>query len=149
MISNVDERVLTGHGGTPETEDTDSFPAVTVSPGGPAGTGGDVPGDSAAGSAAAAASATPAASRWSQLPYAIVVAGVLAGLAWAWQGTAQVRAGMVTVAAALLAAALARLVLPERQAGLLATRHRLLDVVIMLGLGVCILVVALVLPRTA
>jgi hypothetical protein len=83
------------------------------------------------------------------MPYAIAVAGVLAGLVWAWQGTAQVRAGMVTVAAALLAAALARLVLPERQAGLLATRHRLLDVVIMLGLGVCILVVALVLPRPA
>jgi hypothetical protein len=168
-IFTVDERVLTEHSGTPDTEDTDSFPAVT------GGTSGEAPGDAATeqagetapagapGAAAPQAPATPAptapaapaapvvpaarSSRLAQVPYAIALAGVTAGLVWAWQGSAHVRAGMVTVAAVLLAAAVGRLVLPERRAGMLATRHRLLDVATMMGLGVCLLVMAIVLPR--
>ncbi len=142
--------MLTEHSGTSDGGDTDTFPAVTADRGAatPAG-----PAPAAADPAPAPAPAVPAAatmrsSRWSQVPYVIVLAGLVAGLAWAWQGTAHVRAGMVTVAAVLLAAALGRLVLPEQRAGMLVTRHRLLDVVTLLGLGVCILVMTLVLPRS-
>ena len=133
-IISVDERVLTGRSGSPAPEDPGS-PAAPAPPGAPAPPAVPPP-----------AGVPP---RWQQVPYAIVLAGVLAGLCWAWQGTAHVRAGMVTVAAALLAAALARLVLPERRVGLLAARHRLIDIAALLGLGVCILAVALVLPRPA
>jgi Protein of unknown function (DUF3017) len=84
--------------------------------------------------------------RWRHLPYAIVLAGVAVGLAWMWLGSRQVKAGMVTVGGALLAAAAARLVLPERGAGLLASRRRLGDVLALACLGAGIMAVALVLP---
>jgi hypothetical protein len=177
-ITDVDERLLTEHS---SSADTDVFPAVpggdpaapaeAAAPGAPAGPAGPdataAPGGTAEPVPPAAAAPSPLppaadasspvppppapaagpASLWYQAPYAIVLAVVVGGLVWTWQGT--VRAGMVTVAAGLLAAALARLVLPERQAGLLVSRHRMFDVTILLGLGVCILVVALVLPRSA
>ena len=50
------------------------------------------------------------------------------------------------VAAALLAAALVRLVLPERRAGLLASRGRALDVTTLAVLGAAVLAVAAWLP---
>jgi hypothetical protein len=167
-ITDVDEPVLTEHSGTPDTENTDSFPALTTAP--PVTAARDpepaVPAAAAPAHPAAPAPAPPApgvpapappapgvpaapatpSSLWYQAPYAIVLAGVIAGLVWAWQGSAHVRVGMVTVAAVLLAAAACRLVLPERWAGMLATRCRLLDVVTLLGLGVCVLVMAIVLP---
>lgn len=90
-----------------------------------------------------------ASSRWQHLPYAVVLAGVVAGLAWIWLGTRQVKAGMLTVAVALLLASVARLVLPERGAGLLVSRHRVTDVLMLAFLGAAILVVVLVLPRSA
>jgi len=93
--------------------------------------------------------ARTAPARWQHLPYAVIVAGVLAGLAWIGLGTRQVKAGMLTVAVALLVAAVTRLVLPERQAGLLVSRHRVTDVVTMAFLGAAIMVVVLVLPRAA
>ena len=139
-ITGVDERVLTEHSGTPDAGDTDTFPAVTAD----RGAAPDRTADRTAAPAATAVRRTG----WYQVPYAIVRAGLIAGLAWAWQGTTHVRAGMVTVAAVLLAAALGRLVLPEQRAGMLVTRHRLLDVMTLLGLGVCILVMTLVLPRS-
>jgi hypothetical protein len=52
----------------------------------------------------------------------------------------------VTVAVALLVAAAARLVLPERRAGLLASRRRLPDVAAFSILGLALLAAGLVLP---
>jgi hypothetical protein len=53
---------------------------------------------------------------------------------------------MLTVASAVLVAAVLRLVLPERRAGLLLSRRRLLDVVVLAILGASIMAVVLVLP---
>lgn len=53
------------------------------------------------------------------------------------------RLGLLIIGAAVALAGLIRLVLPERLAGLLAVRHRWLDVVILGLLGVSIVVVAL------
>jgi hypothetical protein len=53
---------------------------------------------------------------------------------------------MLTVASALLAAAVLRLVLPERAAGLLVSRRRVLDVLALASLGAGIMAAVLVLP---
>jgi hypothetical protein len=55
------------------------------------------------------------------LPYLLVLAGVVAGLAWAWQSPEGVRGGTFAIAGALFVAALARLVLPPEWAGMLAS----------------------------
>jgi Protein of unknown function (DUF3017) len=87
------------------------------------------------------------ASGWAaQLPYAIVLAGVAAGLAWVWSGQPNVRAGTLTLAGALFAAVLARLTLPWQRAGLLASRRRYIDVTALAILAVGLLVAGLVLP---
>lgn len=83
---------------------------------------------------------------WQHLPYSVVLAGVVAGFGWMWLGTRQVQAGLLVIAAALIVAAVARLVLPERGAGLLVSRHRVSDVLTLAFFGTCILSVALVLP---
>jgi hypothetical protein len=71
-----------------------------------------------------------AGSRGSAVPYLVVLAGCAAGLAWVAQGgPAGVRRGTLALAGAMFAAALARLVLPESRAGMLASRKRLTDVV--------------------
>lgn len=81
-----------------------------------------------------------------QLPYLIVLCGVIAGLALIWQGAHYVRPGTLTVAGAVFVAAAARLVLPEGQAGLLASRRRSIDVTALAILAVGLLVAGLVLP---
>ncbi len=81
-----------------------------------------------------------------QLPYLIVLCGVIAGLALIWQGAHYVRPGTLTVAGAVFVAAAARLALPERQAGLLASRRRSIDVTALAILAVGLLVAGLVLP---
>jgi Protein of unknown function (DUF3017) len=81
-----------------------------------------------------------------QLPYAVVLAGVAAGLAWISQGQQQVRAGTFTVAGALFVAVVARLTLPRRRAGMLASRRRYIDVTALAILAVGLLVAGLVLP---
>jgi hypothetical protein len=73
------------------------------------------------------------------LAYLIVVAGVAVGLLIAWHGTTYGYRGTAIVGCALLAAALARLVLPERYAGLLASRQKAIDVVAFALLGGSIL----------
>jgi Protein of unknown function (DUF3017) len=85
-------------------------------------------------------------SQWRNVAYGVVVAGVVGGLGWMWLGSRQVKAGMVVVAGALIFAAVARLVLPERGAGLLVSRRRVPDVLILVFLGTCIMSLALVLP---
>ena len=85
--------------------------------------------------------------RAAQLPYFFVLAVTIGGLAWMWQGGIQrAKEGTLALAGAMFAGALARLVLPEARAGMLASRRRLVDVVSLAALGVGLLVVGLVLP---
>jgi len=84
--------------------------------------------------------------RFAQLPYLLVLAGTAAALLTIRQGIRQVRGGTLVFAGVLLAAALARLILPEHRAGMLSSRQRLLDVAILAALGICLLIGALVLP---
>jgi hypothetical protein len=76
----------------------------------------------------------------------LVICGLVAVLAWMRQGGLNARGGTLAVAGIVLAAALARLTLPERRAGMLVTRGRLADVVILTALGAGVLAAALVLP---
>jgi hypothetical protein len=80
------------------------------------------------------------------LPYLIVLAGAIAGLFIAWQGTRYAGRGAATVGAALLVAAVARLVLPPRYAGLLASRGKAMDVAAFAVFGAAVLAVAASLP---
>jgi multisubunit Na+/H+ antiporter MnhB subunit len=84
--------------------------------------------------------------RWQQLPYAIVLCGVALALVWMRQSGQDVRGGTLAVAGILFAAALARLALPERRAGMLASRRRLADVAVLTALGTGLLVAGLMLP---
>jgi hypothetical protein len=79
-----------------------------------------------------------------QLPYAIVLAGVVAGLATIRSGDLAVRGGTLVMAAALLTGALARLVLPESKAGMLSSRRRLVDAAVLATLGVGLLIAGLI-----
>ena len=87
--------------------------------------------------------------RWLHVPYAIVFAVAAGGLGWTWLGPRHVKAGMLAVASALLAGAVLRLVLPERRAGLLLSRRRVFDILVLASLGASIIAVVLVLPRPA
>jgi len=80
--------------------------------------------------------------------YLAVLVCVAAGLYVAWRGGSQDGGrGAVVAGAALLAAAVARLVLPGRLAGLLASRHRVTDVLMLTVFGAGLLAAGLVLPR--
>jgi hypothetical protein len=78
--------------------------------------------------------------------YLVVICGVALSLSYLWRGPQNVRGGALAVAVMLLAAAVARLVLPERRAGMLASRRRLVDVAAFSALGVALLVAGLVFP---
>lgn len=124
-------------------EATAGSPAVADTP--------DVPGAGAVPvppeAATAEAPARARAPRWANLPYAIVLVAAAGGLSWVTLGGLRhVQAGMITVASALLAAAVLRLVLPERAAGLLVSRRRVLDVLALASLGAGIMAAVLVLP---
>ncbi|HKR68199.1 MAG TPA: DUF3017 domain-containing protein [Streptosporangiaceae bacterium] len=84
--------------------------------------------------------------RSSQWPYLAVLAGVAIALLIIGQGVHLVRSGTLVFAGVLLAAALARLVLPERLTGMLSSRRRLLDVAIFGVLGIGLLAAGLVVP---
>jgi len=75
-----------------------------------------------------------------------VLAGVAAGMFVIWQGSQYAGQGAGLVGGTLLLAAVTRLVLPPRYAGLLASRGRALDVATYAVLGVAVLVVAATLP---
>jgi hypothetical protein len=78
---------------------------------------------------------------------AVIVVAV-AGVYIAWrQGSAGGGEGGVVGGVALLAAAVARLLLPARLVGLLATRKRVTDVITLTVLGASLLIAGLVLPR--
>ena len=78
------------------------------------------------------------------VPYLFVLAGVAAGMFVTWQGYAGPGTGLV--GCSLLAAALARLVLPPRLASLLSSRRKASDVLAFAVFGAAVLAVALMLP---
>ena len=79
-----------------------------------------------------------------QLPYAIVLAGVVAGLVLMQVAKDAVRGGTFVIAGALLAASLTRLVLPEGRPGMLGSRRRLVDVALLTVLGAGLLTAGLI-----
>jgi hypothetical protein len=89
------------------------------------------------------------APRGRQIPYLIVICGLVGALVWMRQSGQNARGGTLAVAGIVLAAALARLMLPESRAGMLVTRSRLADVVILTALGAGVLAAGLVLPVPA
>jgi hypothetical protein len=94
------------------------------------------------------ARARPAVPRWlARLPYAFVLCGVAAGLAVV--ATNHFRRGSMLIAASVFIGALARLVLPESQVGMLAVRRRWLDVFLMTTAAVGITLVAFVAKGTS
>jgi DUF3017 family protein len=82
--------------------------------------------------------------RLAELPYLFVLACTAASLAVIRLGAQYVKSGTLVLAGVLLIAATARLVLPDRRAGMLSSRRRLVDVAIFATLGVGLLVAGLV-----
>jgi hypothetical protein len=76
----------------------------------------------------------------------LVLVGVAAALATISRGVHLVQSGTLVLAGVLLIAAVARLVLPDRRAGMLSSRRRFLDVAIFGVLGVGLLVAGIVVP---
>jgi hypothetical protein len=83
------------------------------------------------------------------VPYWAVAGGVAAALLLMRGGQREVRSGTLVMAGVLLAGAAARLGLPERRAGLLGSRRRLLDAAAFAALGIGLLVAGLVFPVRA
>jgi hypothetical protein len=79
-----------------------------------------------------------------QLPYLLVLAGLVAGLATIRSGSHAVRGGTLVIAGALLAGSLMRLILPAGRAGMLGSRRRLADVAALALLGIGLLIAGLV-----
>lgn len=82
------------------------------------------------------------------VPYLVVLVAVAAGVYIAWrEGSAGGGRGGIVAGSALLAAAVVRLALPARLAGLLASRSRVTDALVLTAFGAGLLTVGLVLPR--
>jgi Protein of unknown function (DUF3017) len=79
-----------------------------------------------------------------QLPLLAALVGVAVGLAVVT--FADWRAGLVVLGIVLLGTAALRQVLPVRRAGFLAVRSRPFDVVLLVGAGIGLIVIALTLP---
>jgi Protein of unknown function (DUF3017) len=91
-----------------------------------------------------AAGAVAGALAW--LPYLIVLAGAGAGMFVIWQGSKYAGRGAALIGVSLLAGALARLILPPRYAGPLASRRKASDVLALAAFGAAVLAVAISLP---
>jgi Protein of unknown function (DUF3017) len=82
------------------------------------------------------------------IPLLAILVVAVAGVYVAWhQGSAGGAEGGAIAGAALLAAAVVRLFLPDRLAGLLAVRSRMTDAVTLAAFGAGLLIAGLVLPR--
>jgi len=77
--------------------------------------------------------------------YLLVLAMGAVGIAIAWHG--DWRLGIRCLAGGLCFAALLRLVLPARDAGMLAVRNRFFDAILLGGVGVAILFLASTIPN--
>ena len=95
---------------------------------------------------AARAARDPRPSMLAWLPYLIVLAGAATGMLFVWQGSKYAGRGAGLIGASLLVGALARLILPERYAGLLASRRKASDVLGFAVFGAAVLAVAIALP---
>ena len=82
-----------------------------------------------------------------QWPLLIIVVGVAAGLVVSLLGEATWRLGGYLIGASLLVGALERILLPDRQAGLLEVRSKPFDVVVLAITGVAILVLSYYVPE--
>jgi hypothetical protein len=82
-----------------------------------------------------------------QWPLLIIVVGVAAGLVVPLLGEATWRLGGYLVGGSMLVGALERIVLPDRQAGLLEVRSKPFDVAVLALTGVAILVLAYYVPE--
>ncbi len=90
----------------------------------------------------------PGSAARAQIPYAFALICLVGGIVWAWRGSHDVGNGAGLVGGGLLAAAVARLLLPPHAVGLLASRRRFADVLALGALGAGLLLIALVLPPT-
>jgi len=82
------------------------------------------------------------------LSYGGILICVAAGLYIAWhEGSRGGGRGAAIAGAALIVAAVVRLLLPPRLAGLFASRHRVIDVITLTVFGAGLLIAGLVLPR--
>jgi hypothetical protein len=77
--------------------------------------------------------------------YLLVLAIGATGIAIVWSG--DWRLGIRCLAAGLCFAALLRLVLPARDAGMLAVRHRFFDAVLLGGVGAALFFLATTIPN--
>jgi hypothetical protein len=84
--------------------------------------------------------------RLAQVPFWIITCGLVGALAWMAGGERHVRGGTLVMAGVLLAAAAARLALPNRRAGMLGSRRRLVDVAAFAALGIGLLIAGLIFP---
>src|SRR5690242_11383885 len=80
------------------------------------------------------------------VPYLVVLAGAAVAMFIVSKGSAYALRGIAVLGGTLLAAALARLLLPNRFAGLLASRRKASDVLAFAVFGAALLAVALSLP---
>jgi len=80
------------------------------------------------------------------LPVLLVLACAGGGLAYSFVMPQHWLRGVLFMAGALILGGFLRMVLPARQAGLLAVRGRAVDVLCYVGVGVAIWVVGLLLP---
>src|ERR1700730_10049293 len=95
---------------------------------------------------AARADDDPGTSALAWLLYLIILAGVAAGMFVAWKGSKYAGRGAGVIGASLLAGAAARLILPARYAGLLASRRKPSDVLALAVFAAAVLAVAIALP---
>jgi hypothetical protein len=77
--------------------------------------------------------------------YLVVLAGTAVGIGIVWTG--DWRLGTEWMAGALIFAALLRLVLPSKDAGMLAVRNRLFDCLLLAGVGVVLILLAVTIPN--
>ena len=91
--------------------------------------------------------ASAAARSLRQWPLLIIVVGVAAGLVVSLVGEATWRLGGYLIGASMLVGAAERIVLPDRQAGLLEVRSKPFDVVVLALAGVAILVLSYYVPE--
>lgn len=75
----------------------------------------------------------------SQIPYLLVCAGVLGGLITAWFAF---RPGSFVIAVSMVSGGLFRAFLKEGRLGFLASRKRVTDVTVMIGLGLSLAFIA-------
>ncbi len=77
--------------------------------------------------------------------YLVVLAATAVGIGIVWSGNW--RLGTEWMAGALIFAAGVRLVLPHRDAGMLAVRHRLFDCLLLAGVGALLIFLAITIPN--